>query len=300
MSKNIIITVILIICVVAACYDYLRETFDNLNPNDNIYNTIIYNDNKYFEKFKTANKIFTNLIDNNKRIEPINVKNKILFVTFDNRSKDYIDVHNNNLIKYVKKWNHNYKFFNSCKYNVYWCKIKIVLNELINGNYDYVIWMDSDTSIKKHNIDINDVINLYDSDIIIGSDNITKYDLVNAGVFIIKNTKIGKNFLQDCINNVYNGCFNIDGTLKGMWAATCYEQGQMNLLIAEKYFKNTTVIPNKFIYNFGHCDSDAFIMHLYRGSDEARKNCLSSFYDYEDNSENDVNDVNDVNDDNSY
>ena len=50
--------------------------------------------------------------------------------------------------------------------------------------------------------------------------------------FIIKNTKIGINFLEDCIKEINYKCINkTDGSLKGNWAASCYEQGIMNILI---------------------------------------------------------------------
>lgn len=261
-------------------YD-IEENFNKIDNNKSnfegnelfVYNKISKNDNSYFNKF--LNYKMTSLLNNNKLKTPNTKKNKILFVTFDNREKEYIRIHNENLTKYAKKWNYSYKFINECPYNVYWCKIQIVIDELKTNKYDYVVWLDSDSAIKNPTIDINDIINKYSSDIFVGCDNIRTYDLINAGVFIIKNSDIGKNFLQDCINNVTLDCFNPNGSLKGIWAASCYEQGQMNLLIAEKYSENTTVLPNEIILNFGKCYDNTFIMHLYGGSDDERIKCLS-------------------------
>ena len=73
--------------------------------------------------------------------------------------------------------------------------------------------------------------------------------LTNAGVFAVKNSEIGKNFLVDCINSFNIKCKKPNGELKGTWAATCYEQGIMNILIADKYYKNTTVLTNDIIFN---------------------------------------------------
>ena len=253
--------------------NYTLETQDDIN----MYNIISDDDTSYFTKFFYDVNVFTNIINNNKLTIPNNKKNKILFVTFENRKKEYIDIHNQNISMYSTKWGHTYKFITNCDHNVYWCKIKIVLDELSNGDYDYVIWLDSDTVIKKHNIDISNILNQYNSDIFVGSDNNKIFNLINAGVFIIKNSDIGKQFLQDCINSVKNICFNKDGSLKGIWAASCYEQGQMNLIIANKYVKHTTILPNDYILNSSKCNDNTLIMHLYGGSDDARKECLATF-----------------------
>jgi hypothetical protein len=251
--------------------------------NDIIINNKLKNDdNNYSKKFIASNNVMTKLINNNKLPIKNNKKNKILFVTFDNRNNEYIFIHNKNITEYAKKWGYDYKFLNQCDDNVYWCKIKIVLSELQNDNYDYVIWMDSDSSIKKDFIDINDIINLYDSHIFVGSDNIKKLDIINAGIFIIKNSHIGKQFLQDCLDNVDKNCFKKNSNfLNGNWAGPCYEQGQMNIQIADKYSQYTTVLTNEFIRSFGKCIDNSFIMHLYGGSNYSRKQCLSTKYNYQ-------------------
>jgi hypothetical protein len=136
--------------------------------------------------------------------------------------------------------------------------------------------MDSDTIIKNFNIDIGKILNKYSSDIFIGSDNNTLFDITNAGVFIIKNSDIGINFLYDCIDYVSDKCLNNDGTLKGMWAASCYEQGVMNLLIVDKYYNYTTILTNDLIFNYNVCSDEVFIMHLYASSSNYRVRCFHS------------------------
>ena len=243
-------------------------------------NSILSDDYDYFTKFHRK-KVISNLINNNKLEIPMAKKNNILFITFDNRnndnnSKEYIQIHNYNISSYVNLYNYKYTFYNKCNENVYWCKIYMVLDALKKNIYDYVVWMDSDTVIKNFNIDIGNILNSYSSDIFIGSDNNTEYDITNAGVFIIKNTQIGINFLNDCINMVSDKCINNDGTLKGVWAASCYEQGVMNLLIAEKYYKNTTVLTNQIIFNYNICSDEVFIMHLYASPARYRTRCFLS------------------------
>lgn len=236
---------------------------------------VLANDFDYFEKF--SQKIISKLINNNRLNYPLVKKNKILFITYDNRyQEEYVLIHNYNLKKYVEKYNYEYKFYNRCNDNVYWCKIFMVLDALKKNKYDYVIWLDSDTVIKNFDIDIGNIFNKFSSDIFIGSDNNNSYDITNAGVFVVKNTEIGKNFLNDCINYVSDKCLNNDGSLKGIWAASCYEQGVMNILIADKYFNHTTILTNDIIFNYNVCSDDVFIMHLYASSSNYRVRCFHS------------------------
>jgi hypothetical protein len=243
-------------------------------PDDN--QLILVNDYNYFEKF-SQKRIISKLINANKLDKPIKKKNKILFVTYDNRYKEeYVLIHNYNIKKYTEHYGYEYKYYNRCNDNVYWCKIFMVLDALNKNEYDYVIWLDSDTVIKNFNIDIGEIFNRFSSDIFIGSDNNSNYDITNAGVFVVKNTPIGINFLNDCISYVSDKCINDDGSLKGIWAASCYEQGVMNILIADKYSSNTTILTNDIIFNYNVCSDDVFIMHLYASSSNYRERCFHS------------------------
>lgn len=234
------------------------------------------NDKNYFEKF-SQKYIITKLINNNLKKNTTNEKYKILFITYDNRPDEkYIKLHNQNMKEYSKKYGHKYIFYNKCNENNYWCKVYMVLDALETNKYDYVIWMDSDTLIKDFDMDINKILNSYSSDILIGSDNNPKYDLINSGVFIIKNTDIGIQFLRDCINYIPEVCIRKNGSLKGEWAASCYEQGTMNILIADQYAKYTTVLKNLLIFNYNVCSDEVFIMHLYASSPNYRKHCFLS------------------------
>jgi hypothetical protein len=238
-------------------------------------NVTIYNDKKYFEKFRK--KRISKLKSNNKLSTPNTKKNKILIITYDNRPElSYIKIHNENLTAYCAKFNIEYRFYDKCEYNNYWCKMYMLLQELKTNKYDFVVWMDSDTYIFNTSINISDIFNKYSSDVFIGSDNNSDYDLTNAGVFAVKNTDDGKQFLADCINSFNSQCKKPNGELKGQWAATCYEQGIMNILIADKYYKHTTVLTNDIIFNYNRCNNNVFIMHLYASSAEYRTKCFNS------------------------
>lgn len=244
--------------------------------NSNIYH-IVKNDIDYFNKFHMTNqnKPILDLLNNNIRKTQLNKKNKILIFTYDNRSDlEYIKMHNINVSKYALKWGYEYKFIDKCSYNNYWCKIYMALDFLKSNKYDYVMWMDSDSVVKNNKISIDEIVNSFDSDIFLSYDNNANTDITNAGIFIIKNTDIGKNYLQDCINNIHEGCHNNDNSLKGAWAASCYEQGIMNFLAVDKYAKYTTLVSNALFFNFYDCRNDVFIMHLYASSPEERKQCF--------------------------
>ena len=270
------IILIFIILLVLLNLITLDDDDDNDYDYDNDNYNVLLNDQYYFDKFLNKSML-SKLIDNNILKTPIKKYNRILFITYDDRkNEEYINIHNHNINAYVKKWNYVYKFYNHCSENTYWCKIYIVLYLLKQNVFDYVVWLDSDTIIKNFDVDIGKILNKYSSDIYIGSDNNPKFNIINSGVFIIKNSTIGINFLNDCINKISKKCINDDGSLKGEWAASCYEQGIMNIVIADKYQKYTTVLPNKYIFNYNVCSDDVFIMHLYASSPSYRKKCFNS------------------------
>lgn len=271
-SSTIFIWITLIYLIVY--YIIITENKDDFTLLDEKI-SIDEKDKKYLDKF--VQKRMSNLVSNNKIRDPQNAKNKILIITFDNRSnQDYVKTHNKNLEDYCKKWKYDYKFYDECKYNVYWCKIHMVLEALNSYKYDYVMWMDSDTFIFNQEINLSDILKEYMSDIFIGLDNHHKYDFANAGVFIIKNSPIGRQFLEDCISSLNSSCLKKNGDLNGRWAGTCYEQGVMNILIDDKYKNYTTILPNDIILNYGKCYNDVFIMHLYGSSADTRMKCFTS------------------------
>jgi hypothetical protein len=273
----VVIICIISIILIKLIVEYNIDTFDNtsgINKKANL--KILLDDLEYYKKFNKSKKI-DSLINVNKLKSSEKKKNRILFVTFDNRkNQEYVKIHNSNIEEYVNKFGYEYKFYTTCDKNVYWCKIHFVLEALETNQYDYVVWLDSDTVIKKFDIDIGDIFNMFSSDIFVGSDNHTRYGIINAGVFAIANTEIGTGFLYECINYINTDCFNADGTLKGRWAGTCYEQGVMNILIHDKYYPNTTVLTNRVIFNYNVCSDDVFIMHLYGSTPESRIKCFQS------------------------
>jgi hypothetical protein len=249
----------------------------------NLENSKFYYNDILFKIKSTWHTLFNSLQNNNLLDKPIEKVNKIAIVTFENRKGDeYIDLHNKSIKSYCEKWNYDYLFYDTCVHNVYWCKMHYVLDALKTGKYDYVVWLDSDTIIKNPNISMDLVVNKYSSDILVSADG--GVAAFCAGVFIIKNSSIGISYIEDCINSQQKDCsIKSENKLKGFWAGLCYEQGIMNMLIFDKYFKYTTCLPPHIIYN-GYinetnkiCDIDTFILHLYVSNSDLRAKCFRRF-----------------------
>jgi len=229
-------------------------------------------DTDYFLLLKNE-KVINKILNNNKLNNKINKKNKILIITFDDRKNvEYIRLHNENFKNYADKYGYEYKFEHLYNQNLntnpYWYKIYLVKYYLDSNLYDYVMWVDSDTMIVDDSIDLNDYFNSYSSDLFFCDDN-QGIEKINAGIFVIKNSKIGKQYINDCINNFCSNCIKPgEKKLKGRWAAICYEQGVMNLVLIKDYIKYSTVFSLEMVYctnNFYLIKimKDLFIIHYY-------------------------------------
>lgn len=213
---------------------------------------------------------------------------KIAILTTEDRQElNFVKMHNINVKNYSDKWNYEYIINLTCDLPVYWCKIKHMLELLKTNKYDYVMWMDSDTIINDFNISLNSVIKYCKKkDIIIGTDDTIlglksllfreKNNNKNAGVFLIKNSEIGISFLENCLNNLTYDCIDKKGELKGKWAGSCYEQGNMNLLINKvpKYKYATFQLDSNILINSNICRKNTFITHYYRASPIDREQCF--------------------------
>ncbi len=221
-------------------------------------------DNNYFQLLKSEN-VITKIKENNKLSKIINKNNKILIITFDDRKNvQYINLHNKNFSEYAEKYGYEYKYEHIYNQNLntnpYWYKIYLVKYYLDTNLYDYVMWVDSDTMILNDNFNLNEYFNSYSSDLFFCDDN-QNVQKINAGIFAIKNSKIGKQYLNDCINNFCNKCIKTgEKRLKGKWAATCYEQGIMNLVLIKDYVPYST----GFSLNLVYCGNNHYLIRMLK------------------------------------
>ena len=212
-------------------------------------------------------------------------KRKIAIITAENRNDEYIKYHDLNCKKYSRIHGYSYIRLNNCdpiESSTYWCKIYKVKKFLESGNYDYVLWLDSDTIFTNFDTSIDYYISkMGEPDIIISNDS-NSY-ILNAGIFLIKNSNIGRSFINDCINTIENNsnCI-LDGKEQGMWAGACYEQGVINILLHEKYNKDYYFDEGDLIKNIINFDINkeynlSLITHLPNSKNDNRN---TFFKDY--------------------
>jgi hypothetical protein len=262
--KIINILIIILILILISIYIIIKYKFGSIQ---NCYNDIIYD-----QTLKTGNIIKKNL-DRNKKVIPYTNKNRILLVSYDDRSDEkFILEHNKNITAYADKYGYTYKYISNypSDINTYWKKIFIVRDELQTNQYDYVMWLDTDTIILNFDFNLNTLINSYNADLFLIDDNIFPKQQINAGVFIIKNTSIGKSYINDIISSYNNlTCIKSNSKiLKGIWGGTCYEQGQMNIVLNSnnEYLLNCTVLPREIFFcgtDISNCFPNQFLFHYY-------------------------------------
>jgi hypothetical protein len=210
---------------------------------------------------------------------PTQEKYKILFITYETRDANFVKIHNSNLNEYAKKYDYEYEFISTIpnNKNVYWYKLELIKNRLETNKYDYVMWLDSDTFINP-NTDIKDVINEYSNHVMIGYD-VDFSPCTNAGLFLIKNSQIGLNFLNDCIeyynNVVKKTCMINSKIVDGIWAGLCYEQGYMTSILFSKYKMDVTMIPHKYMFSSHQCTPNKLLFHNCGESDKVRTACFT-------------------------
>jgi len=217
-------------------------------------------------------------IDNNK-LPTINIKekkNKILIISFDNRPETgYLRIHNENVKNYCDKWGYEYIYVNKSKHNIYWARMYLIIDALKKKNYDYVMWMDTDTIFVDQDISLDSILNKYSSDIYIGYDdpNVSLSPVLCNGVFIVKNSPIGLEIIHESIDSYEKNLeictyyVNDKIQLKGIWAGLCFEQGKLNDLFLTKYKQNFTILDTNIISNTSSCIHDTFILHFYGKKD---------------------------------
>jgi hypothetical protein len=249
--------------------------------------TILFVDHEQLKLFSYMLQPFTS-------IKPLPVplkKRRIAIITAEDRDYPFIKYHDLNFKKYSEIHGYSYFRLDNCPKEVattYWCKIHRVKDFLDSGEYDYVMWADSDTIIPDLSKSLDVFIsNVGEPDIIIGRDTWGFFDLNSfcAGVFLIKNSNVGKSFINDCLIKIKskNGCI-IDNKEQGVWAGICYEQGLMNLFLREKYKDYTFVdidmdyvLNTMDVYNSRYNINRPIILHLAGHKNNVREEFFKQY-----------------------
>lgn len=220
---------------------------------------------------------------------------RIAIITSENRTESYIRLHDSNFQKYARLHDYDYFRMDNCSKSqstTYWCKIVKVQTILNSMKYDYVVWVDSDVIVTDMTKTIDELIrHTGEKDIIAGvdygQDLFFKELVVNAGVFMIKNSVRGRQFIDQCLKELSNRPYCIkNGKEQGDWAGICYEQGIMNLLISTTFQKDTFLdVSSKYICNYLPPVDDryythnvpAFLLHLAGSDNMTRLRCFERF-----------------------
>lgn len=214
---------------------------------------------------------------------------KFIIITLENRNLSLNHYHNQVFKDYALKYNYQYIFLNhyESKLPIYWCKFQLLLDYLNNKSldFDYIVWADSDIMIC---IDKPLEFIIYpssDYDLIMSLDYIDKKKndrliYYNAGFFILKNSDISRQFLNDCLNyyqqNMYCKDKKNNLILKGMWAGICYEQGVMNVYLNSNIYKKYCYsIPKDQVLNHNKFNENVIFMHYH---DRFKKDKISSIF----------------------
>lgn len=202
-------------------------------------------------------------------------------ITFDNRTDlAFVKLHNANLERYCLRYSPNvtYQYVqeHSCRSH-YWSKLYILRDELLTHAFDYVFWLDSDTLITDFDFNISLFLKQCSSfDILVGLNHLA--NTICSGVFIIKNTTVGRQFLTDCIDTFeasMDRCLTTNNTLQGLWAGMCFEQGVMNAFLLNKYTKNTLIVGRNVFANTNFCADQSFVLHYYGQDSNSLHQCFS-------------------------
>ena len=203
-------------------------------------------------------------------------------VTLETRDLTLLPYHNKNITDYCNRHGYDYffldKYENELELPIYWKKIQVV-KEMLEKNYDYVVWMDSDTMICNYDIRFEQIV-VPGKSIYMGEHFPIMKDNYNAGFFIIQNNKVGHQFLSDCIFTYLNRkeCQK-DGEygLHGGWSGKCFEQGVMNELIKTAYKNDFYILGYENVINTTFAITDTFVLHLFSGLDKT-KNEVSDIF----------------------
>lgn len=165
-----------------------------------------------------------------------------LVLQYDNRPLDCLDIYLINLnIEYCNQ--HNYKhIFISETYDLppYWMKVYLIQEFLSSGQYDGILWLDTDACIHDTTTKLEDII-ITGKTFYFSPDKPVweKPSIFNAGVFFVLNNNIGANIINEwmkCYNpelwhkNEYNKWIT-----SGEWSGDAYEQGSLCTHILPKY-----------------------------------------------------------------
>jgi hypothetical protein len=205
----------------------------------------------------------------------------LLVLQYDNRP---LDDSYSELIKinkrYCEKHNYEYKFIDTYyDLPVYWIKVHL-LNEILKTNvYHGIFWLDTDACIYNPTIKLENLM-LENKSFYLSPDNKLWDSPFNAGVFMVLNTEMGREIIDEwmkCYNDKdWSKDINNKFSTKGKWGGEVYEQGSFVKNILPKYYNAIHIFNWTFFQTF-YSDIDIFTLHF---ASYQKKNQIPSFLDF--------------------
>ena len=189
------------------------------------------------------------------------------------------------LQNYCNIWGYELYYFNEIidnNYTIMWQKQNAVKKVMDLNKHDYIVWIDADIIILNTSIPIENFIDIENKDIYLSKDIRTQgfwsfrknvHHYINAGLFIIKNSFIGKKYIDEILEyyDAFNGYFKNNHF---------HEQSIMQYLYFNKYYPYTLIFPHtvlQTIYSQNIHNSTDFSLHMAGDSESIRNNIVNIY-----------------------
>ena len=198
--------------------------------------------------------------------------------------KNIIRMHRDNVGAYASQQGYNYAFTTEKPHfeptlPINWVKLQLAQHIFRTEPMARVfVWIDVNALVVHNHITVNDIIRESpSSSIYIGKDSPNrKKDPLCAGIFFIRNTSVGRQFVDDCLTQYMQNtkCMNSSGehTVTGAYAGECYEQGVMNQLCKSDMYKDHVyILDRSAVTNHITINPNSWISHIYIGKPETEE-----------------------------
>jgi hypothetical protein len=230
-------------------------------------------------------KYFFDLVLFNPKSKSIDINNntfekklKILILSTDNRDTEYIQLHKKSYENYSKVHNYTFLFEQPCEnLPIFFCKYQRILKLMETfPDYDYFLWVDSDTIVNKKYISfpLESMIEQVGSDIdfmytefnvlkgILPSEITQKiFKAFIGGFYMFKNNQSVKNLLKGCIDYIDYSMWNSNYKGNCAYGGSCYEEAAIFYNVRDNTEINSTRLMGNFLYNGNKCYDEYFIIH---------------------------------------
>jgi hypothetical protein len=196
-----------------------------------------------------------------------NLNKKILIYSADNRDDNYIKLHQQGWENYCSIHGYTFIFEYPCKeVPLFYCKFFKILEFMDKyPDFDYYIWVDSDTIPNKlfYNFNLESMIEQVgeEADVITTHYSEPLFKALIGSFYVFKNTARSKKILQDCLDYINYDKWENYQKATAIYGGKEYEEAAMFYSIRKNKEVIHKRIKGKFITNSYICDESYFIIH---------------------------------------